>query len=311
MKTLKKFGVLALVLMIGGFAIPVFAQESGVGEAGCPPGSIEVVKGICQTTIYDPVAPGGSGVGGDESSGVVKTPVWGVEKQPCANGGYEVEKGICMVEFSTPVAPVGSGSGEEKKAPDPVPMFYIGGAGQGTQSDFGVKVVPNGAVEIKSAASGQVNSFESNKDFQTIIKVFSSEAMGFGGSAGGQVDLKIFKDAKNDTATFGVGSVDATLEVPLEVKEGKVFSDNKEVKILPDRASKIAVEKLGDIFGSISLKDVPAGDKSSGLAYELNGLSDEKLFGFIKVKVPTDVQIDAVSGELIGSKKPWWSFLSF
>ncbi|MFH0806118.1 MAG: hypothetical protein V1885_00055 [Candidatus Brennerbacteria bacterium] len=245
--------------------------------------------------------------GSGASSGVVKTPDWGAGKTQCENGGYEVEKGICMVEFPHPLAPANGGESFGN-----VPTMLMEGFMQGATTKE-IKMAPSGVLEVKDSASGQVSSFQAGTggDFQTVIKLSPKEVLFGQAGPNDEISVRFFKGSGGEKAMFGVGSVNASLEVSLEVKEGKVFSDNKEVKILPDRASKIAVEKLGDIFGSISLKDVPAGEKSSGLAYELNGLSDEKLFGFIKVKVPTDVQIDAVSGELIRSKKPWWSFFSF
>ncbi len=84
-----------------------------------------------------------------------------------------------------------------------------------------------------------------------------------------------------------------------------------EIKIMPDRASETALARLRlkvcneSNNCSFELKEV-----GSKLAYELRAEKKARIFGLFRTRMRVESQIDAESGEIIMSKKPWWAFLA-
>lgn len=86
----------------------------------------------------------------------------------------------------------------------------------------------------------------------------------------------------------------------------EIKSNDSSVKIMPETASKRAIERLGQLNFTIELKEVGQDKKS---IYELKADKETKLFGIFKKVANIQVQIDAETGEIINIKKPWWTFL--
>ena len=88
---------------------------------------------------------------------------------------------------------------------------------------------------------------------------------------------------------------------------------NAEIKIMPDRASEIALSVLRvkcEIRNCIvELKEVGIGNKTR-LAYAIEMEKSSKLFLIFKNKMIVKAQIDAETGEVISVKKPWWAFMA-
>ncbi|MBT3642848.1 hypothetical protein HN604_03390 [archaeon] len=101
------------------------------------------------------------------------------------------------------------------------------------------------------------------------------------------------------------------IKLMTQLKNGK----NVEVKIMPDVASETALEKLRlkncvESEGClIELKEVGQGEDAK-LSYELKTQRQSKIFGLFKARMKVEAQVDAQTGELIDSKKPWWAFLA-
>ncbi|MEM3405712.1 MAG: hypothetical protein QW117_01925 [Candidatus Pacearchaeota archaeon] len=90
---------------------------------------------------------------------------------------------------------------------------------------------------------------------------------------------------------------------------------NAEIKIMPDVASEVALERLRlkvcseDNNCSIVLKEVGKGNETK-LAYEMQMERHVRILGLFKTKSKVKAQVDAENGKIIEVKKPWWSFLS-
>jgi len=90
---------------------------------------------------------------------------------------------------------------------------------------------------------------------------------------------------------------------------------NAEVKIMPDVASVKALARLrlkvcnesGNC--SIELKEVGQGNQTR-LAYEARARKTFRIFGFIKNRAEVRTQIDAETGDVIETKRPWWAWLA-
>ena len=99
----------------------------------------------------------------------------------------------------------------------------------------------------------------------------------------------------------------------LEEKEGKTFMNGKEIKVMPETASARALEVLGAKCAerncTIELKEVGKGNETK-IAYEVKTEKEVKVLGFIKTKMQVEAQVDAETGEVIQTKRPWWSFLA-
>ncbi|MBU3924156.1 MAG: hypothetical protein KJ592_04515 [Nanoarchaeota archaeon] len=90
---------------------------------------------------------------------------------------------------------------------------------------------------------------------------------------------------------------------------------NAEIKIMPETASEKALTRLRlrncneSQNCTIELKEVGTGDKTRA-AYEVRARKTFRILGFIKNHEEISTQIDAETGEIIQTKRPWWSFLS-
>lgn len=88
---------------------------------------------------------------------------------------------------------------------------------------------------------------------------------------------------------------------------------NAEVKIMPDTASETALQRLRlkncNENCTIELKEVGVGNQTRS-AYEMRTERQSRVFGLFKARMQVSAQVDAETGELIQSKKPWWAFLA-
>jgi len=60
---------------------------------------------------------------------------------------------------------------------------------------------------------------------------------------------------------------------------------------------------------TIELKEVGQGEQVK-LAYEVKAQKEAKILGMFKTKMGVAAQVDAQTGEVINSNKPWWAFLA-
>lgn len=98
----------------------------------------------------------------------------------------------------------------------------------------------------------------------------------------------------------------ATTKEVLNIKENKIFMNEKEIKVMPDTASESAIEKL-----SLN-KDVEIELKDTGKpVYEVVGSQEKRILGLFKTAVKVTTTLSAETGEIEKTKKPWWSFLAW
>jgi len=86
-----------------------------------------------------------------------------------------------------------------------------------------------------------------------------------------------------------------------------------EVKVMPNTASQTALNKLRlkncDGECNIELREVGNGDQTK-MAYELKTQRQSKVLGLFGAKMQVQAQVDAETGEIIRTQKPWWAFLA-
>ena len=82
---------------------------------------------------------------------------------------------------------------------------------------------------------------------------------------------------------------------------------------MPNTASETALARLRlkncNEECTIELKEVGTGEQVR-MAYELKSQRNSKVFGMFNAKMDVEAQVDAETGELIKSNKPWWAFLA-
>ncbi len=90
---------------------------------------------------------------------------------------------------------------------------------------------------------------------------------------------------------------------------------NAEIKVMPNTASEKAIERLrlkicsSENNCSIELKEV--GNKEQvKAAYEIQAQKEARVLALFKTRMKVQAQVDAETGEVIQSKKPWWAFLA-
>ncbi len=174
-----------------------------------------------------------------------------------------------------------------------------------------------------------------------LVFIMMVLASSFVFAVGGQDAVGIYDTAKTYTAADGkefqlenmeekdlvrirAGGVEAnsSLEITRITSQEKTnlqagLSNGKtsEIKIMPDTASEIAMERLGLKVCSaenncvIQIKEVGSGEQARAV-YEVKADKKAKLFWILNTKMNVRAQVDAQSGNVTQIKKPWWAFLA-
>lgn len=86
-----------------------------------------------------------------------------------------------------------------------------------------------------------------------------------------------------------------------------------DVKIMPDRAAAVALEKLRakceERNCSIELKEVGVGNNTRA-AWVVETDKESRVFLIFKKRMIAKAEIDSETGEILRIKKPWWAFLA-
>jgi len=131
-----------------------------------------------------------------------------------------------------------------------------------------------------------------------------------------QVTARVETKTKNGEIEqkIKIRSSEVISEIDLEEDNGKIKSKllngvYREIKIMPDTASKIAISKLESKDISIKLKETGRGNNFS-VVYSVEVNKMTKFLGLFRMRYRVTGMIDSETGEMIKIKKPWWSFLT-
>ena len=148
-----------------------------------------------------------------------------------------------------------------------------------------------------------------------------------------EVRLKIrdrnitFNHTSDDRIEIMIGKINARTGLNLTVSDidnvtlGQVLraylSNGRyaEVKVMPDRASEIALKRLRAKCEmrncTVELKEVGNNrTNKTRVAYEITTEKGSKFLLIFKNKMVVKAQVDAETGEIISTRKPWWAFLA-
>ena len=225
--------------------------------------------------------------------------------EPTDEGGGQVPSVQCDLDSDC-----GSGlvcvNGDCYKAVSPVPTIFIS-----PEENFKEIIIePKKEVIIKDRNTKKEAIISPKEGFRIVVSV-ESEENDLTEVPQEAITKKITIQYRidSDQIIMSVGKFLITTKELISVKENKIFLKQKEIKIMPDVASEIAIEKLGGLDFKIELKDVG----KQGIVqpvYEAVIIKDVKIFGLFKVKMELRIDIDAIMGEASKVKKPWWSFLT-
>lgn len=121
------------------------------------------------------------------------------------------------------------------------------------------------------------------------------------------------------------------IKLPVKIKreDGKIIIESNKISITTD----VNLEVIGDqIISTVSKKPIDLNvdrilervrktiklenvvqvelrDNGEEPVYEIKGESQGRLFGIIPVKLKVETKVSATTGDVLGVKKPWWSFL--
>jgi hypothetical protein len=184
-------------------------------------------------------------------------------------------------------------------------------------------ILITGIIGTAYAAKDKTDSSTSNtgKGSKAVIK--EEKTYTFIDENQKEIQVTLRKETKTkDGETYEkikVRGVDAVSQLELEeeheekvLKKVKMKLSNgnyREVKIMPNRASETAVEKLKTNKNlTIQLKEVGVGNNLS-VVYDIEGNRTTKLLGLFKVRAQLKARVDAETGEIIEFETPWWYFL--
>lgn len=108
----------------------------------------------------------------------------------------------------------------------------------------------------------------------------------------------------NDKTVLAMDGHDVTVYGEVKFRNKSMFMGGREIKVMPDTASKTAVEQMEMKNVSVVLKD------TGSPTYEVNGRKEAKILGIFDTEMKVKAEIDAETGKIIKEKKPWWAFIA-
>ncbi len=134
----------------------------------------------------------------------------------------------------------------------------------------------------------------------------SETGAGSGQTEKGRSIVEITRNKEQQTMSINVGETKALTTAEVIIKERKLYvksgATEKQVKIMPNTASEIAVERLGNLGFTIELKETGN--------YELKAEKQARLLFIFPLTAQVSANINAENGKINSINKPWWSFLA-
>lgn len=121
----------------------------------------------------------------------------------------------------------------------------------------------------------------------------------------GNKKLVITKPVESQRIVLTAGSISASTSKKVEVSESGIISvEGKEVMVLPDKAVQ-SVEK------NVEVKNMELSVFGEKPVYMVEGERNTRLFGVFPVKIQEKTFVNAQSGAVEKTERPWWNILVF
>ena len=166
------------------------------------------------------------------------------------------------------------------------------------------------------AAGGQEGSPTAGEGIG--VKIMAGNYVGTGGQ---QIHVQEMANNRLQLNVDGV-EVDCDCELKQEMVQNRTKlsiglsnGQNSEIKVMPNAASETALQRLRlktcseENNCSIELKEVAQGNQIKA-AYEIKTQRESKVLGLFRARMNVQAQVDAETGEVIRTNKPWWAFLA-
>lgn len=162
---------------------------------------------------------------------------------------------------------------------------------------------------------GAIQTQNQGEDNQLEIQVQAGEYMNQAGEqmqirADNGKSLKIMSGEVEAKTSMNMTQSQVQNKTKLHVKLSNGI--NAEIKIMPDTASETALARLSAKCNgncTIELKESGNGNQTKAV-YEVQAQKEARILGIVKTKMQVQAQIDAETGEVVQTKKPWWAFLA-
>ncbi len=139
-----------------------------------------------------------------------------------------------------------------------------------------------------------------------MVRMGKSEVNGATIMVGSRMRIRVEQNA----VVLEEGSVQVVSRVRLKLGPGgKLISaeSNAPIEVEPERAVQLVQERVR----AKVVKKVELVDNGNGPVYVVEAEKPGKLLGIIPVDLTVTVEVNAESGQLVGGRAPWWSFLVF
>lgn len=283
-KMLKNFVLLTLFLLI---VCGLFAQSANAQTAVSPVGTIEI--GPSQTIIVTekPVCE----LPCIESGSACSCPIVPTCESPCVKSGETCscpmpQSSVCKIDCTCDegimVCPV-----EEPICNPPCSL---------SGSTCSCPTEPTKICPINCVCEGETIACPTSEANPIEAKIASVES--------GIAKVSIEKSGEGLTIRTGgtVGTTRETLVIENERLTLKTSTGNKEIKISPEEASRVA--------RATSIKEILLKEESAKPVYSVVETKRARILFIIPVSFEVATRVDAQTGQMIGVNKPWWSFLA-
>lgn len=175
----------------------------------------------------------------------------------------------------------------------------------------------DGKSEVKTETKFESKGGDDNSESKKVTK--EEQKITLVDDQGNEIEVEVRIETKEKNGEtyqkIKVRGYEVESEFEVESEEGKLkfkFSNgNKgEIKIMPDTASEIAIEKMKTKGIEVKLKEIGEGNDLS-VVYEVEGNKTVKFLGLFKVNAEISAIISAENGEVLRLDEPWWYFLAF
>jgi len=123
-------------------------------------------------------------------------------------------------------------------------------------------------------------------------------------------DVHVVENNEDGKTTITSEKMHLETELPVHFEDGSLYVETEKgkqsVNISPQNAEKTAHKYIKSFNNSEMTK---LSENNGAAVYNYEGETQFKLFGFINIKKPVKVQINAVTGES-DVKSPWWSIFT-
>lgn len=256
------------------------------------------------------LAKGGDDGGSDDSGGS--------NSGSGSSGGGESSSGSNSGSGSSGSSDSGSGSNENTSTPEPVRTeirFSETERIRTETKDEGTRVdVTSGGVKVRyEIQNGRVIVKAENEDGEEVPENEIADVV----ERVGQNDIKV-ATAQGEilVSRNNVGAL-STFPVQVDLNTNELIittpAGTKTVAVLPDQAIQnlLAANVISRVnpalltsSGITSVSDViTLGERNGVPIYEINGLNDHRLLGFIPVSLPTTVTVSAETGEVLSQQQ--------